>query len=139
MAGSGQEVIKSAIGEGIKLVGKIAKSGKSPTEKDFKEAVQAVLFSALAGGLLKNMSGFQKKWVYQSKDTLQGKILPDALAKLQAILNSSEPAKQNSKSTGKKTTKNKTKKAKQKIDHVLRHIILATCGNAHVKVGKSKN
>jgi hypothetical protein len=82
LAGSGQEVIKSAIGEGIKLVGKIAKSGKSPTEKDFKEAVQAVLFSALAGGLLKNMSGFQKKWAYQAKDTLQGKILPDALAKL---------------------------------------------------------
>ncbi|MEX0969083.1 MAG: hypothetical protein WD046_01410 [Paracoccaceae bacterium] len=82
LAGSGQEVIKTAVSEGVKVVGKIAKTGKAPTEKDFKEAVQAVLFSALAGGLLKNLGGFQKKWAYKYKDTLQGKILPDALAKL---------------------------------------------------------
>ena len=31
-----------------------------------------------------------------------------------------------------------SKKAKQKIDNVLRDIILTTCGDAHVKVGKSK-
>lgn len=82
IAGSGQEVIKSAIGEAIKVVGKIAKSGKAPTEKDFNDAVQSVLYSALLGGLVKNLGGFQKKWAYKNKDMLQGKILPDRFAKL---------------------------------------------------------
>lgn len=82
MAGSGQEVIKTAIGEAVKVVGGMAKSGKVPTEKDFSKAVQSVLYSALLGGLVKNLGGFQKKWAYKNKDMLQGQILPDRFAKL---------------------------------------------------------
>lgn len=82
IAGSGQEVIKSAVGEAVKVIGGMAKSGKMPTEKDFNAAVQSVLYSALLGGMVKNLGGFQKKWAYRNKDMLQGKILPDRFAKL---------------------------------------------------------
>jgi hypothetical protein len=82
IAGSGQEVIKSAIGEAVKVIGGMAKTGKMPTEKDFNKAVQSVLYSALLGGLVKNLGGFQKKWAYKNKDMLQGQILPDRFARL---------------------------------------------------------
>lgn len=82
IAGSGQEVIKSAISEAVKVIGGMAKTGKMPTEKDFNKAVQSVLYSALLGGLVKNLGGFQKKWAYKNKDMLQGQILPDRFARL---------------------------------------------------------
>ena len=58
------------------------KSGKIPTEKDFDAAIEAVLYSALLGGVVKNLGGFQKKWAYKNKDMLQGTIFPARLAKL---------------------------------------------------------
>ncbi len=79
---TGEEVIKSAIGEAINIVGKIAKTGKAPTEKDFEEAAMKVLVTALTAGLLKSLSFYQKKWAVQSRATLEGQLLPDALAKL---------------------------------------------------------
>lgn len=82
LAGSGQEVIKSAINESIKMIGTSMKNGKAPTEKEFNAAVQAVLYSALLGGVVKNLGTFQKKWAYKNKDLLQGKILPDRWAKI---------------------------------------------------------
>jgi len=82
LAGSGQEVIKGAIGEAIKLVGILMKKGKTPSEKEFNAAVENVIYSALLGGLVKNLGGFQKKWAYKNKDMLQGTILPDRFSKL---------------------------------------------------------
>lgn len=82
LAGSGQEVIKAAINEAIKLVGTSMKKGKAPTEKEFNAAIQAVLYSALLGGVVKNLGSFQKKWAYKNKDLLQGKILPERFDKL---------------------------------------------------------
>ncbi|TLP68953.1 hypothetical protein FEE96_01305 [Parasedimentitalea maritima] len=82
LAGSGQEVIKGAIGESIKLVGIWMKKGKIPSEKDFDAAVESVLYSALLGGMVKNLGGFQKKWAYKNKDMLTGTILPDRFSKL---------------------------------------------------------
>ncbi|MFY0645205.1 hypothetical protein [Sulfitobacter geojensis] len=76
LAGSGQEVIKSAINETVKMLGESVKKGKAPTQKDFDKAVQNILYSALLGGLVKNLGSFQKKWAYKNKDILQGKILP---------------------------------------------------------------
>jgi len=69
-------VIKGAINEGIKVIHKTVKTGKPPTQKDFDAAVQSVLYSALLGGLVKNLGSFQKKWAYKNKDILQGTILP---------------------------------------------------------------
>ena len=82
LSGSGQEAIKGAINEAIKLLGSMMKSGKVPTEKEFNEAVSNALRSALLGGLLKNLGSFQKKWTYKHKETLQGQILPDRFAHL---------------------------------------------------------
>lgn len=82
LAGSGQETIKAAIGEGVKLVGIMMKSGKVPKEKDFDAAVEAVIYAALLGGLVKNLGSFQKKFAYKHKDVLQGQILPERFAKL---------------------------------------------------------
>jgi hypothetical protein len=79
LQGTGEETIKSAIGEGITLVGKIAKSGKAPTEKDFEEAVMKVLATALTAGVLKNLGSFNKSWAMKSRATLEGQIFPDAL------------------------------------------------------------
>ncbi|MGC1504692.1 MAG: hypothetical protein WA782_11195, partial [Sulfitobacter sp.] len=76
LAGSGQEVIKSAINETVKMLGEMVKKGKAPTQKDFDKAVQNILYSALLGGLVKNLGSFQKKWAYKNKDILQGQILP---------------------------------------------------------------
>lgn len=80
LSGSGQEAIKAAINEAIKLLGNMMKSGKIPTEKEFNKAVSDALRTALLGGLLKNLGGFQKKWSYKHKTTLEGKILPDRFA-----------------------------------------------------------
>jgi len=82
LVGSGQEVIKSSVGEGLKLVGIAMKKGRVPTEKEFDAAVEAVLYAALLGGLVKNLGGFQKKWAYKNKDMLKGTIFPARLAKL---------------------------------------------------------
>lgn len=82
LAGAGQETIKAAIGEGVKLVGIMMKSGKVPKEKDFDAAVEAVIYAALLGGMVKNLGSFQKKFAYKHKDVLQGQILPDRLSKL---------------------------------------------------------
>jgi hypothetical protein len=82
LAGSGQEVIKSAFAEGVKVVGKIAKTGKPPTQKDWDKAVQNVIYSALMGGMVKNLGSFQKKWAYKNKAILQGQILPNRWASL---------------------------------------------------------
>ncbi len=82
LVGSGQEVIKTSVSEGIKLVGISMKKGRAPTEKEFDAAVEAVLYSALLGGLVKNLGSFQKKWAYKNKDMLQGTIFPARLAKL---------------------------------------------------------
>ncbi|MCG7625256.1 MULTISPECIES: hypothetical protein [Bacteria] len=82
LAGSGQEVIKTVLGEAVKELGRIMKSGKAPTEKEFQAIVTSILYSALLGGLVKNLGGFQKKWAYKNKEVLQGKIFPDRLAKI---------------------------------------------------------
>lgn len=82
LVGSGQETIKAAVGEAIKLIGVMMKSGKVPKEKDFLAAVEAVIYTALLGGLVKNLGSFQKKFAYKHKDLLQGQILPERLAKL---------------------------------------------------------
>ena len=82
LVGSGTEVIKGAVGEGIKLVGIMAKTGKVPTEKDFDKAVEALIYAALLGGLVKNLGSFQKKWAFKNRETLQGTIFPARLAKL---------------------------------------------------------
>jgi len=82
LTSSGQETIKTAVGEGIGLIGKIATTGKAPTEKDFDDAVQKVLLSLLTAGLVRNLATFQKKWAYDSRATLEGKIFPDVLSKL---------------------------------------------------------
>ncbi|WP_347509597.1 hypothetical protein [Phaeobacter sp. CAU 1743] len=82
IAGSGQEVIKTVLGEAVKEVGRIMKTGKPPTEKEFQAIVTSLLYSALLGGMVKNLGSFQKKWAYKNKDLLQGTILPDRLAKL---------------------------------------------------------
>lgn len=82
LAGSGQEVIKNAINETIKLLGEMVKKGKAPTQKDFDKAVQNILYSALLGGMVKNLGSFQKKWAYKNKDILQGKLIPDRFAKI---------------------------------------------------------
>jgi len=90
LAGSGQEVIKSALGEAVKILGASAKSGKAPTQKDFDKALQSILYSALLGGVVKNLGSFQKKWAYKNKEVLQGKILParwDKIAKSNDIPN----------------------------------------------------
>lgn len=82
LAGSGQEVIKGTVNETIKILGGMMKSGKTPTQKDFDNAVQSILYSALLGGVVKNLGSFQKKWTYKNKDLLQGKIFPARLARL---------------------------------------------------------
>ena len=79
LQGSGEETIKSAVGEAITLVGKIAKTGKAPTEKDFEEAVMKVVGTALTAGVLKNLGSFTKGWAMKSRTTLEGQIFPDAL------------------------------------------------------------
>jgi hypothetical protein len=79
LQGSGEETIKSAVGEAINIVGKIAKTGKAPTEKDFEEAVMKIVATALTAGLLKNLGGFTKSWAMKSRSTLEGKIFPDVL------------------------------------------------------------
>lgn len=82
LTGSGQETIKSAVNEGFVLMGKIAKTGKSPTAKDFDEATQKILVSLLTAGLVKNFATFQKKWAYDARLGLEGKMFPEALTKL---------------------------------------------------------
>lgn len=82
LAGAGQESIKSAIGEALKLCGVMMKKGRVPTEKEFDAAVEAVLYSLILGGLVKNLGSFQKKWTYKNKEILTGTILPDRFAKL---------------------------------------------------------
>ena len=82
LAGSGQEAIKGAINEAVKLVGSMAKSGKVPTEKEFDAAVESVLYSLLLGGMVKNLGSFQKKFAYKHKDALKGQIFDSRLAKL---------------------------------------------------------
>lgn len=82
LAGSGQEVIKTVLGEAVKEVGRIMKTGKAPTEKEFEAIVTSILYSALLGGVIKNLGGFQKKWAYKNREILQGQIFPDRLAKL---------------------------------------------------------
>lgn len=82
LAGSGQEVIKGALGEAVKILGASLKSGKAPTQKDFDKALQNILYQALLGGVVKNLGSFQKKWAYKNKAILQGKILPARWAKL---------------------------------------------------------
>lgn len=82
LAGSGQEVIKTVLGETVKELGRIMKTGKPPTEKEFQAILTSILYSALLGGVVKNLGGFQKKWAYKNKEVLQGQIFPDRLAKL---------------------------------------------------------
>lgn len=82
LAGSGQEVIKTVLGEAVKELGRIMKTGKAPTEKEFEAIVTSILYSALLGGLVKNLGGFQKKWAYKNKEVLQGQVFPERLAKL---------------------------------------------------------
>jgi len=79
LQGSGEETIKSAVGEAITIVGKIAKTGKAPTEKDFEEAVMKIVSTALTAGLLKNLGSFNKSWTMKSRASLEGQIFPDAL------------------------------------------------------------
>ena len=79
LQGTGEETIKSAVGEAITLVGKIAKTGKAPTEKDFEEAVMKIVATALTAGLLKNLASFNKAWAMKNRAALEGQIFPDAL------------------------------------------------------------
>lgn len=82
LAGSGQEVIKSAMSETVKLLGDSVKKGKTPTQKDFDKAIQNIVYSALLGGMVKNLGSFQKKWAYKNKEILQGQIMPARWANL---------------------------------------------------------
>jgi hypothetical protein len=79
LTGTGEETLKSAMGEALTLVGKMAKSGKVPTPEDFDEAVKKVLITAVTGGLLKNIGNFQKKFAMESRDLLEGQVFPEAL------------------------------------------------------------
>lgn len=79
LTGTGQETIKTAVSEAVGLLGKMIKSGKTPTEKDFDEAVQKVLMTALTAGLLKNLGTFQKKWAFEARHTVEEGILPDVV------------------------------------------------------------
>ncbi len=82
LVGSGEAVIKSSISQVIKLFGIMVKSGKMPTEKDFDAAIEDLIYTALLGGLVKNLGRFQTKWLYKNKSMLTGTLFPASLAKL---------------------------------------------------------
>lgn len=79
LTGTGEEVIKTAIGEAVGMLGKMLKSGKTPTEKDFDEAVQKILMTAMTAGFLKNLASFQKKWAYDSRNAVEKTLIPSVL------------------------------------------------------------
>ena len=79
LSGTGQEVIKTAVSEGLGVVGKIVKSGKVPTRADFDDAVEKILITALTAGFLKNLGGFQKKWAFDARDKVENGIIPSVL------------------------------------------------------------
>lgn len=82
LAHSGAEVMKASLVEAVNVIGKMAKSGKVPTEKDLDKALDSILFAALSARALKKLGGFQKTWAYKNKEILQGQIVPDRFAKL---------------------------------------------------------
>ncbi len=79
LSGTGQEVIKTVVSEGLNVVGKMVKSGKVPTKADFDEAVQKLLITALTAGLLKNLGSFQKKWAFDARNTVEEGMIPSVL------------------------------------------------------------
>lgn len=78
----GAEGVKTAYGEGVKIIGEVAKTGKKPTAKQFQDAAVSTLFTVVSAGLLGKLGGFQKKWSYRNRQVLNGTIFPDRLAKL---------------------------------------------------------
>ena len=76
LKGSGQALINSSASEATKVIGEMAKSGKSPTNKDFEKAAQSIIASTLIGGPMENISGFQKKVIYHNEITVKNKIIP---------------------------------------------------------------
>lgn len=82
LAHSGAEVLKASMVAAVNEIGRTAKTGKVPTEKEFQAALENILFAALTAGALKKLGGFQKKWAYKNKEMLQGQIVPDRFAKL---------------------------------------------------------
>ncbi len=62
LGAGGKAAVKSAISEAIKTVGKTAKTGKLPTEKDFDSAAQNIIFAALSAGLFKKVQKSNEKW-----------------------------------------------------------------------------
>lgn len=79
---TGQEVIKSACGEALALLGKTLKTGKPPTEKDLEDAVQKILVTLLTAGIGARLGSFQKKWAMDNRKLLEGKIFPDVLSRI---------------------------------------------------------
>jgi len=80
--GAGQETLKSAISEGAKMMGNMAKTGKVPTEKDFNAAVMGIVAGGAFGGMVSSLSKFNKSWTYKNKALLTDKMLPERFAKL---------------------------------------------------------
>lgn len=82
LSGAGQELSKSAVSEAIKAMGKLATSEKMPTSDDFLDVFTSALQSAVLGGLIKNMEGFNTKWGDEASKKLSNDILPDRMSKL---------------------------------------------------------
>ena len=82
LQGSGSDTIKSSITESIGIVGKLVKEQRTPTQKDFDDAVQSVLIAALSGGLMKNLGTFGKNFETDADLYVGRDMVPDVLKKL---------------------------------------------------------
>lgn len=76
LKGTGQSLVNSSASEATKMIGEMAKSGKSPSSKDFENAAQSIVVSTIIGGPMQNISSFQKKVAYHNEITVKNKVIP---------------------------------------------------------------
>ena len=82
LAGAGAGLVTSAMAEAIGMLSKGVKTGKVPISKDVSDTVFKILSASIMGGMMKNLGGFHKQWVTNSKDVLKKSVLPDVLISL---------------------------------------------------------
>jgi hypothetical protein len=82
LQGAGADTIKTAVTEAIGILGKSIKEQRVPTQKDFEDAVQAVLLAALSGGVMKNLGSFGKNFEADAELYVGREVVPDLLKRL---------------------------------------------------------
>ncbi|MEX0340619.1 MAG: peptidoglycan-binding protein [Arenibacterium sp.] len=81
LKGSGTDALKTAIKKGAELLKSAAEKGKTPSEKEFLDAVIATLEAGALGGVLKHLQTFDRGFEGESAKMIRDEFFPKYAAK----------------------------------------------------------